>query len=268
MIGGGAPVFPDWETIHDYPYGTVGSGFWDVTGRTEVSAALTPGQDTGIYLCVGHSIQANQGGTPYTPVNSNAHQLNIKDGKVYRIKDPVLGQSGTAGGYMSKFADRMITAGMHDRTIMITTAKGGTKIAQFGPGGPLHHHMIAGALHARGYGWPLTAVLIDFGQNELLPPATSQAQAQAAYLAIEASLRGIGVTCPIVFAKDTWNGTASNPVIRAAADAVVSPPARRLGPDFDVFTGPTYRQVDGVHINDSGADAYELAWRTNLATWL
>ena len=260
MLGGGYGPFKLMDQTTLYP--TVK----DPTGYTEVSDALVEGQTTGVFITLGDSMFANHNGTTlYTPVNALAHQLNPHDGKVYQIKDMVLGASNEIGFpescMISRIADKLVTAGVFQRVIMVPAGGiGSTSSAHWMPGGPINHRLGVAFNWCLKKGWPITAVLHQGGPNDAVA-GVSSAQYQSNVIATQNALIAMGCNVPWVIAKCTMVSNAVNATIQAAQDALVNNPANRFaGPNIDSLTGAGNRAAGGTHLISAGCDAGAALW--------
>ena len=98
-IGGGAI---NQYALNDGP----AAPYKTTTGR--IAAATPSAMGLGVFVVPGQSLAGNHGVTAYTPANAaNCLNLNIDDGVIYRLQDPMLGATGTAGSYVSRLADKL-----------------------------------------------------------------------------------------------------------------------------------------------------------------
>lgn len=236
--------------------------FSDTSGKVSVSSAISG--KTLVLLVVGQSICASSTPTAYTPSNANAHALNIADGVVYKATDPLLGTTGMTastfgGSYLSRLANKIITDGKFPRVILVPVCIGGTAIADWTPAGIWNGRLRVALLRIRSMGWVgdpnVTFRMIwDQGQGDI--GGTTQAAWQSSFQQVVATINGMGVGRPdkIVVPQDTWNGSTSNAIIRAAQAGVVDNVQIFLGGDFDTLTGAN-RAPDNLHLSDAGAAA-------------
>src|SRR5437868_5276157 len=110
----------------------------DTSGRTPVQSALVAGERTLLLVIIGQSMGANNTTTLYAATNARAHCLNPNDGAIYPLADPVLGASGTLGGFSGRLADKLIESGVFDRVIIVNLSVNATAIAEWATGGAMN----------------------------------------------------------------------------------------------------------------------------------
>ncbi len=235
-------------------------GYSNTAVRAQVSATLDGGESTGVFIATGQSLFANNGESAYTPTNAaKAQQIDIYDGVVYQIKDPVIGASAGAGSMISMIADKLIDQGVFDRVIIVPIAVGGSGIHRWAPGGDLNHRLAVAIKRVRALGYPLHGVLLQQGEydhQQSTPQATYEALLRNA---VESS-RGYGYQTPWFIAHSTYVSGVTSSTIRDAQSAVVAAdPLVYDGADTDTLTGAN-RQVDDVHLTDMGNDNASDLW--------
>ncbi|MGM4929702.1 sialate O-acetylesterase [Tardiphaga sp. 619_E2_N8_5] len=206
-------------------------GYRNTNGRTQVDATLVGGQKTLVIIVIGQSNACSVSSTPYTPSNSLAHNLNIYDGGVYRMKDPPLGCSQTpvtgsppAGAWMGRLADKLINASVAARVIMVPAAMAGSYIGDHDPAGTQPNNYIrlkVALLRCAALGLTPDAVIWMQGEGDNVA-GTSQANYTAALNRIIAQSRTDGYSGPWFVNKTTWNAGAASATIQAAQDAVIN----------------------------------------------
>jgi hypothetical protein len=237
-------------------------------GRTSYRTLVTPqglqaGENTAVWLSLGQSTTANHDQVTYSATNSKSQNFNTYDGAIYSGDSPLLGCSGLSGNWMPRCSDKMLTAGMFQRVIMVPTAVGGTVISQWRPtGGAMWQRVLAAKarLDYRG----LTPTFITWMQGESDQTyATSQASYSASFADIVSGLRSIGYNMPIFISQTTYNGSTSYAPVRAAQAAAVNNSAGiYAGPDTDSLSDPSYRF--GAHWSATGSDAVASLWKTAI----
>ncbi len=263
--GGGAPnLYSIYETAGE-------EGYANTTGRTTESAALVGGEATGIFIILGQSLTANNGASNYTPTNAEKSQeISIFDGLCYRLKDPALGASGGTGGYISRLADALITAGLFQRVIMIPCGVGGSSVLRWTPAGDLNHKLRVAYLRARSLGYTVSGVL--WGQGEAdVQAGTSKATYKARFDEMADSIRALGCTAPWFVAQETYLSGVTNSTIRDAQSELVGTRTLPSGNSITVYAGPDLdtlgganRQGDDIHLSDTGNANAAAAWVTKL----
>jgi len=244
------------------------AGHADTSGRTEVSAALDPEENTAVILVAGQSLATNAGETPYTPSSSKVQQINIYDGLVYELVDPVLGASSTSGSWISRLGDKLITAGTWERVIFIPIAIGSTSALQWSPDGNQHHRFNVGIKRARQHGYALTAILWDQGNRDANAGTSSQDYQDRVNALIAASRTWgpVSADTPWFIATETMkNDTDVSATIQAAQAAIVAADDNVFaGANTDSLTGATNRQSGISHLTDMGNDNNADLWKAVL----
>jgi hypothetical protein len=258
-----APTDPITDMVLTYP------GFYDTTGRVEVIPELNPAQVTKVILAIGQSNIASSFDAKYTPTYQTLVQnLNIYDGRIYRLEDPVLGASHrfSEGSWLGRLGDKLIDAGYAQRVIVVPIALDGSSIAQW-DGGALASRIIVAVNWCRRLKLPITHHIWMQGEKDNAL-GTAGATYTAALQAIVQRLRDAGETAPFMLSQTTWSsGTTSSTIRTAQANAVSGPLNIVLGPDTDTLTAG-YRQADNTHFSVSGSngvDACAGLWATAIA---
>lgn len=234
--------------------------FTNTAGKVSVSSTISG--PTLVLLIAGQSICASSSPTSYTPVNANAHALNIADGIVYKATDPLLGTTGITastfgGSWPSRLADKIITDAKFPRVILVPVCIGGTAIFDWTPSGVWNGRLRVALLRIRSMGWIGNAnvtyrAVWDQGQGDTPPSTTTQQQWQDRFAQVVTTINSFGIGAPkICVPQDTWAG-GPNATIRAAQAAVVDNIQIFSGGDLDTLTGAN-RQVDNLHLSDLGA---------------
>lgn len=243
------------------PANTVKTTNNDTSGRTPVSAYIVPGQRTMVVLAVEQSLGANFSGTSYTAVNSLAQQWSIHDRLIYPAKDPLLGpeilsSAGLGdGNYWSRTADKVATAATkYDRVIVANISIGGTKIADWAPGGVWNRRLVETVSALNNQFGAITMIHVGIGETDGTA-GTSQAAWQASFTSMVTSIRAAGSNAHIFVAQETYQGGTANSTIRAAQAAVVDNVTIFAGEDIDPPVIPdAERNADRTHMNATGAD--------------
>lgn len=199
-------------------------------------------------------------GAFYTPANpTKIDQINVWDGGTYRAAEPLLGTSDRRGNMMFQAADKLITAGVTARIILIPIAMGATSITEHQPGTVNFDKLIVAARRASAVGLNVDAVLWQQGEQDAAS-GMSQATYQAAFSTMLATFRAEHGNIPWFLAKSTtYANSANGPNIRAAIDALVNGTDILAGPDCDIINGLANR-YDYVHPNATGAAAMSTLW--------
>lgn len=247
---------------------------YHVDGRVQYSPALISGERAAVILAFGDSTIGNHENANYSVSHiNNVQNLSISNGGIYRATDPLLGSDTTnaGGNWLSRLGDKLITAGNHDRVILIPLGLGGGTIGDWAASGRLNYRIGVAARRIASVGLTPTYVLLQCGANDYDPLQTSQGAYTASQSSVIASIRGAGVSCPIFVSRSTWHNGIVNPGIsdgiRAAqATAVDNLAGIFAGPDTDTLNN-SYR-YDATHWNATGADAVAELWQEVIASYL
>jgi hypothetical protein len=219
---------------------------------------------------------------PYTPTNaSSINQLNINDGGIYTILDPVLGTSLNIGGGFSVLPvfDQLITAGKFARVVVEPVCIDGSAVADWQNG------IIAGRLatainRLTAKGWVASSkvvVIIIWMQGEednLL--ATTQIAYTASLNSLIAQSRTAGFPGPWFVAEETYYQGATSSAVQNAQ--TVTSPSGVINNGSGVYAGPNVdslvgsicsgsaacRQSDNIHLTGAGRTSLAPLWTTAL----
>lgn len=235
--------------------------FKSIEGRTREAAHSAASTLT--LLSLGQSNIGNYVYGSYSPTGGAGNlNLSVFDGGLYRAVDgPIIGPNGNQNSVLPQLADLLISGEHADRVVNVPVAVGGTFVADWAPGGLMHHRAKCAALRALSLGLVPDAVLWQQGENDASASTTESAYI-ASLTALKDALREYGVDCPIVVARGTWGGGEYPPnylAVRAAQTNIVDGVDFFAGPDTDTL-GNTYR-ADGTHFNATGATAAAALWR-------
>lgn len=180
-------------------------------------------------------------------------------GRYERARDPLPGANGHGGSVWTRLGDKLIAAKLYDRVIFVPAAIGGTEIAQWAPGGPLHKDLLRNVREAQRAGLKFTHLFWHQGESDAVL-GTSQEDYQRRFLDMLAAIRALGVDAPVFIALATRCGDyPPNETIRAAQRGLVEPALGIFqGPDTDQLDA-RYR-YDGCHLSDAGLDAHAEMW--------
>lgn len=287
-----APSINNALQINEYNGNT---GFSSTAGKTLVGGYTFT---TGDLWFVGSPTQSHiatisDGGASKTPSHTTAClNLNIYNGSVYQLADPVLGAmsqdtgAGTPESWFPDFCDKLITDGKATRVILATPAIGGGYVTDMTPVGVYWHRFRAAMIYAlKVYNVPSNKmyVLVQQGQadtnsanpywNPGSPGFTTQAQWQAQYQLFVQSTQALGFTgkffvardiCPYFSGKSCSDGSVySNSVnIDAAQVAVVDSVTTFAGPDLTNTMTTGQFGAGKLHYNSTGAPFVGTAWAT------
>ncbi|WP_081725387.1 sialate O-acetylesterase [Mesorhizobium sp. L2C085B000] len=247
---------PDPYVFDDYAYVP---GNRNTSGLTRVDPRIAAGETTATFISLG---QSNSPGasfvdTPYVPTHpTKVQMLNVYDGGVYLAADPLLGQNGITGNWLTRTADKLITAGKYQRIIAASVSMGGSAAATWQQGAALYPRALAVAKRCAAVGLPVTGFIWHQGESDNTFGTTSAAY-QASVNSLIAGLRAAGFTSPWLICKASYISGAVSATIQGAQDALVNIGQQiYAGPNTDTLTGTSVnRQADNTHFKAAGADA-------------
>lgn len=263
--GGGSAIDP--YTLAQFAAGY--DPYRAVAGKTLVQASSIPTSGLGIYVFPGQSNNGNTAPTAYTAINSTKiYQLSIYDGGIYRAADPLIGATLVYGpGHVAtRFADAMVTAGVHANVLVVPLAISGSDFGQWATGGIYNHRIGVTQARMQTLGLVPTAILNQQGEGDQIL-GTSAANVTTRIQSIIANWRAASGWSSVPFFQSLtgyW-GTGTDATrqanVRAGEAALVNSGSLIFqGPDTDTLTGLTYRQSDNVHFNDTGNAAHASMW--------
>lgn len=237
-----------------------------VDGKTQVSAALVPGQDTAVIITIGQSNSANHCGNPRTATSPLAHNFDYTTGGMYRAADPMLGCSGpTMGSFNTYLADKLISSGAWARVIIASMAVNATRSVDWALGGPFNQNIRVMARRLAANGLIPTAITWQMGESDNAVATPSANVTWGIQSAIQ-TFRDEGVTCPaFVAVTSTWPGYDGSAIRAAQQASWDTSKGIYPGPDTDTL-GATYRDGGGLHFNDAGNDAHAQLWTNIIRT--
>lgn len=265
MIGAASPLNPfRLEDPRQYVAHPSGAVFFPIVrpidGRTQVSAALVPGQDTAVIIILGQSNSANHCGGAHASSSALVHNFNYVNGGMYLTADPVLGASGDLGCFATFLGERLVNNGRYDRVILAPMGINATLATDWAAGGVFNHNI--GVMCKRLAALGLTPTMILYMQGESdNTEGTPASVITPALRSMVASFRAEGVEAPVFISLTAaWAGYTNDAQVRLGqANAVSAPLGIYQGPDTDTI-GAGGR--DGVHFNAAGSNQHAGLWET------
>lgn len=238
-----------------------------VVDKTIRSPRLNAGENTAVIVGAGQSNIANQvvgSGELYTPTNaSKVDNFNINNGGTYAAVDPLLGTDGINGSFLGRLADKLITAGIFARIILVPVGYSATSITRWVPSGDLHANLLVAGRRLASVG--LTPTMWLWQQGESDNGSMSRNTYATNLSSMIAGVRSAGYSQPWFLAKSTFNGTTTDANIQAAYGDVINGTDIFAGADTDTITSSTYRQTaPSPHFNPTGAGAAADLWKTAI----
>lgn len=263
MIGGPSPQNPfllrDPRLFTSHPAGSI---FYpidkSVSGRTQVSPALTPGESTAVIVILGQSNSANHCGGSHVATSPLAQNFYYVNGGVYRASDPLLGCTGDDGCFATFLADSLISGGRYQRVIVAPMGLNGALATDFAENGPFNPYIRVMTRRLAASGLTPTMVLYQQGESDNAE-GTSATTITTALRNMVATWRAEGVEAPVFISlTSTWPGYTNNSQVRLGqTNAWSAPLGIYPGPDTDTI-GSGGR--DGVHFNAIGSPQHAQLW--------
>ncbi len=232
------------------------------TGRVEITdPSIVPGETTVLMMVTDQSTGANDRPTPYAVNNAKIQQLDIYNGKVYQLTDPMLGPNGSGGCQYTKAARMMVDDGIVDRFILMNCARSGAGsfrwVGYRQPQDWFYHHMIVACRRARALGFfqpnPDLRIGLTYGVGVSDVGVTSAAQFRTNALDLFAGVADQGFVGDIFINISTMQNSVADPTIATAQGGLWSSVNRRReGANMDAVNGAYLR--DGTHRTDAGYD--------------
>lgn len=240
----------------------------DIKGRTRVTGVVQDA-NTAVLLSFGQSKSDNVvQSDSYATVNLTNYNFSIWDGLIYRSAGSLLGNAtqvpaAQAGvSYMTRLADKIITAGSKTKVILVPMAVNGVQSFNWAAGGMLEKRYTLVARRLADAGLTVTHILWDQGETDAINSVTA-----AAYTANMQSIRTLlnqaGITAPLYVALTTWQGTSTNTAVRTGQSNAVNGTTILAGPDLDTIPN-TSRDATAIHFNATGSDTAAGLWKTAL----
>lgn len=240
------------------------------TGLTPRSQVINPAQKTLVLIEDGQSQGNNVAPTVYIPTNSAAiDNFNIYDGASYPIVGPIIGVQNTTppGNISPKIADKLVTAAIFDRVILVPMCVGGTLIADHATGSLSGRiGVVMARLASRGITPSTPGVTFAYlwlqGESDQ-GAGTTQANYAAALTQIKANLTAAGFVGRMFVAEETWSVGAISTAIQAAQIAFVNGTTVFSAGNMDALNA-TNRDASNLHLNDAGQAAFATTIVNNM----
>ncbi|MDZ7816476.1 MAG: sialate O-acetylesterase [Planctomycetota bacterium] len=205
--------------------------------------------------------QSNSTNSGETPLICNSDMVSTFDGKQWRIAhDPQPGchDNSTRGSFWPAFGDELYSR-IEVPVGVAVTGHGGTRVAQWQPGGELHNWMMA-RIHALGLGG-FRAVLWHQGESDVNTPSDQYRTMLAT--TIRQSRIQAGWEIPWFVACVSYRNPENRTYesTRSAQQGLWKQGIALPGPDTDTL-GPEYRDRGGkgIHFSKDGLIAHGIMW--------
>lgn len=235
----------------------------DLTNKTQLSC---PSQNkrTGIILVIGQSNSANYGEL-YTTIANQSAVFNYWNGACYDALPPLLGASGNGGSFAPLLASKLISDGVYDKVVIVSSGIGGTNVARWGAGGDLHA-MLRGVLRNLAKDYAITDVIWHQGEADFIRN-TSSAEYQGQFRSLVAMIREHSPNAVDIYIAiaSRCHASSKNPwrpdnATTEAQMSLVAAGVAFLGVDSDELISDDRRLSDKCHLNLAGEDALANAY--------
>lgn len=238
------------------------AGGYGVTADRHSVLCGPSGDETLVLVTFGQSNAANSVVGRFGPV-TGVDNFNPLDGRCYAARDPLLGAGGSGGSVWMPLAGEIIASGLASRVIVVPIGLGGTRVADWAPGGRLVGRLRQALDAMSAAGLSAHAFLWHQGESDR---GTARDAYQQAFLAMVRVIRASGSRAPIYVARASRCDSSIGPDIRAAQSDLGSNYPElglRSGPDTDTLAGPVWRE--GCHFTRAGAVRHASLWFDVLA---
>ncbi len=208
-----------------------------------------------VALVFGQSNSANFGLTQKASIPG---VYSFNKGRCFRAADPLPGAEGNGGSIWTRLGDRLISSGLYDNVLFVPVGAGATRVADWKPGGRVHHRLAAGLRGALATGFTFTHLLWMQGEHDAIAKTTRKLYVED-FEEMLAALRSGGVDAKLLVSLTSLCGIFEcDAVSRAQRQLVKEHPGVFSGPDTDAV-GKKY-SYDACHFNDKGLEAAASAW--------
>ena len=208
-----------------------------------------------VALVFGQSNSANFGLTRRASIPG---VYSFHNGRCFRAADPLPGAEGNGGSIWTRLGDMAVSSGLYDNVLLVPVGVGATRVADWKPGGRVHHRLAAGLRGAISTGFTFTHLLWMQGEDDAIAKTTRKLYVEDFEEMLRA-LRSGGVDAKLLVSLTSLCGIfESDAVRRAQRQLAKKHPGVFPGPDTDAL-GKKYR-YDACHFNDKGLEAAASAW--------
>ena len=233
----------------------------DFAWRRRIACPTASGK-TMVALIIGQSQAANSVGERFVGARG---VVNVFRRRCYEAMDPLLGTTHDFGNLWTFVGNELVARHVFDNVVLIMGAVGGSRIAEWAPGGRLSDHLLRRARDVPE-GLSITHVIIQQGEADRLA-GTSRERYRENLTGVMAALRREGIAAPIFVAIESRFCEEpgrlpdySNPVALAQRDVVAQESAAFAGADMDRIAASRGDRYDGCHLSGAGARKLGEAW--------
>lgn len=230
-------------------------------GKTHIACPVQDAR-TGVILAVGQSNAGNHG-EKYSTLSNSDRIFNYWRGACYDAIPPLLGSSGRGGSFVPLLADRLISNGVYDKVIIVSSAISASNIARWGDGGDLNS-MLRGVVSDVVSHYAITDVVWHQGESDF-QINTSALEYRNQFASMTGVIGGgppifIGIAskCPPTTRWNPMNGIAG------AQRELIASGVAFLGADSDDLVSDDMRLPDQCHLKLSGESAVANAYATEI----
>lgn len=218
-------------------------------------------KDAAVILAFGQSNAASFGLGRHQ-ASKGAYNLNYRDGKCYRLSDPLMGTSGADGSVWSRLGDELVKGGTFKQVLFVTVAIGGTSINRWykKPGMVTLFERIAGAnRYLKAQGRKFTHLLWHQGESDASTGMTKETYIKE-FSRLTDDLRAEGIDAPLFVAVASICKNTGSDAIRAAQRKIPDLLEGVFhGPDSDSLSDDKYR-FRQCHFSTLGMETHARDW--------
>lgn len=218
-FGSGGSASVTYKLSPTYPGQTVRNT--DTAGLSRVSPASLSGWGKTI-IFIGQSNIAsfvgNFGDTPYSISNSLVTMFDISSGGLFTAVDNMIGCNGPLGSVPARIGDQLRTAGV-PWVVLADMAIGGTLCSDWAAGGFVNGDIAVMLARLKAVGLTPTEIVWAQGEQDNLA-GTSRSMYAASLSSVISTFRNLGVTCPFLVTKSTYDNGISTTIQSAYTDVI------------------------------------------------
>ena len=217
-----------------------------------------------VLLALGQSNAGNHGAEDEPPAAGDGPRIMVFTGRgCLRLPDPLPGGTGLHRSIWAQLPAQLRSLGVEREVVVALLAVDATSIDDWTrAGSPLPRRLRTLLDDLRAADLQPARVLWQQGESDARA-GTTEADYRRGFEALRATLRGAGVTAPVLLAQSTLCRSGDASGVRAAVASLVAQHDDLLpGPDTDRLQGP-YRP-SGCHFSRSGVEAAAALWARAL----
>lgn len=222
---------------------------------------------TAVLLVIGQSNAANHGGQRYRS-EYGGHVVNFFGGQCFVAASPLLGSTGTKGGYWTQLGNLLVASGKFDDVVIVPLAFSGSEVLRWAQGGDINRLLVEVAKQLELAPYQVTNVLWVQGEMDYVK-GTSEDAYRKRFLSMVDTLRAQRIEAPVYVSitskcLEPSNGgfkvdAPDNPIVRAQMALPTSGNGIRRGINTDALLNEVDR-YDDCHMGGSGEQKVAQAW--------